>query len=553
MFTNVNRPSAVDVLRPFVIGDLFYASSTSNLAALPVGTAGQVLNVAGGVPAWTSTITPPGLVADRIVVTNGAGVLTTPATFTSGQAITLTGATTLYNSALRIVYDPDPTRTLAFGVGAMATGSDFQLNMGAQTADRAATFPVMTGDSIVAVSNATLTAARVPFATTNGILNDSANFTFSTTVCTIANTTAASNATTGAFVVGNGTAATSVATGAGQINAGADITALSGMSVGTGWTPTLAQAPMRMQSSLTDNTICSGADLRVVYTPGAANVNQNKALNAVFTLNATVGTMTAPLALPNAAARSVATVSAGSVTAMSGFTTVVNNAGAGTLAAATGYTVSTFTNTGGGAVTNARGVRIESLGVGTNRYGVDIDAISGGSTNFAIRTQAGVVSIGDTTASSSTTTGALVVGGGIGAAGRVYCVDRVDVVGSGQIFLSLTSAGTTQFNTIVDNATSSVDFNAYKSTGCDYTFTIANSGGSNVTRMLLSLNGNVVLGSQAALATNATDGFAYLPTCAGAPTGVPTAYTGKAASVIDSTNGRIYAYYGGAWHYAVLT
>jgi hypothetical protein len=57
---------------------------------------------------------------------------------------------------------------------------------------------------------------------------------------------------------------------------------------------------------------------------------------------------------------------------------------------------------------------------------------------------------------------------------------------------------------------------------------------------------NVVF-SDAALATNATDGFPYLPTCAGTPTGTPTAYTGTVPVVVDSTNQRLYAYSGGAW------
>ena len=65
-------------------------------------------------------------------------------------------------------------------------------------------------------------------------------------------------------------------------------------------------------------------------------------------------------------------------------------------------------------------------------------------------------------------------------------------------------------------------------------------------------DGNFVWGT-AALATNATNGFLYVPTSAGAPTGAPTAYTGRAPLHIDATNGRIYAYYGGAWHYATLT
>jgi hypothetical protein len=58
--------------------------------------------------------------------------------------------------------------------------------------------------------------------------------------------------------------------------------------------------------------------------------------------------------------------------------------------------------------------------------------------------------------------------------------------------------------------------------------------------------GGLVLGS-AALATTAVTGFLYVPSCAGAPTGVPEAHTGTAAVVVDSTNNKLYFYSGGAW------
>lgn len=62
------------------------------------------------------------------------------------------------------------------------------------------------------------------------------------------------------------------------------------------------------------------------------------------------------------------------------------------------------------------------------------------------------------------------------------------------------------------------------------------------------VNDNVLLCTTgAALSTSATDGFTYFPSCAGTPTGVPTAFSGGVAVVIDSTNKVMYAYLGGAW------
>lgn len=55
---------------------------------------------------------------------------------------------------------------------------------------------------------------------------------------------------------------------------------------------------------------------------------------------------------------------------------------------------------------------------------------------------------------------------------------------------------------------------------------------------------SVAVGS-AALATTATDGFLYIPSCAGTPAGVPTAKTGRVPMVWDSTNKKFYIYDGG--------
>ena len=59
--------------------------------------------------------------------------------------------------------------------------------------------------------------------------------------------------------------------------------------------------------------------------------------------------------------------------------------------------------------------------------------------------------------------------------------------------------------------------------------------------------GNIVAGASVALATTATDGFLYVPTCAGTPTGTPTAITGMAPIVVNTTNNKLYFYSGGVW------
>lgn len=66
-------------------------------------------------------------------------------------------------------------------------------------------------------------------------------------------------------------------------------------------------------------------------------------------------------------------------------------------------------------------------------------------------------------------------------------------------------------------------------------------------KLKLTAKGSLVVGDNAAaLATNATDGFLYIPSCAGTPTGVPTGQTGTVALVYDTTNNKIYVY-NGAW------
>ena len=66
------------------------------------------------------------------------------------------------------------------------------------------------------------------------------------------------------------------------------------------------------------------------------------------------------------------------------------------------------------------------------------------------------------------------------------------------------------------------------------------------TRMFIDSRANVVT-AIAPTATNAQDGYLYVPTCAGTPTGTPRTMTGAAAIIVDTTNNKLYFYSGGAW------
>jgi hypothetical protein len=72
------------------------------------------------------------------------------------------------------------------------------------------------------------------------------------------------------------------------------------------------------------------------------------------------------------------------------------------------------------------------------------------------------------------------------------------------------------------------------------------SAGSTLERMRIDSKGNVVINT-AAIATGATDGFLYVPTCAGTPSGTPTSYAGMAPIVVNTTNNKLYFYSSGAW------
>ena len=73
------------------------------------------------------------------------------------------------------------------------------------------------------------------------------------------------------------------------------------------------------------------------------------------------------------------------------------------------------------------------------------------------------------------------------------------------------------------------------------------SGGLGCSGIRVTGGNTVLNASGAALPTTATSNFPYIPSCAGTPTGTPTAFTGAVPMIVDTTNSKIWFYIGGAW------
>lgn len=197
----------------------------------------------------------------------------------------------------------------------------------------------------------------------------------------------------------------------------------------------------------------------------------------------------------------------------------------------------------GGAGGSAQVKGGAGVGAGTGG-GVQVTAGTGGTSNG----DGGAVTISGGTGFSEGNGGSVTIRGGDNGTGTGNTAGSVTIQGRNASGISTNgNAGgvTIQGGTAVGSGTAgNVSVVAGTSpSGTDGTISFT----TNATQCgQFTAAGSLVLGS-GALATNATDGFLYVPGSAGAPTGAPTAFTGRTPITIDTTNNLLYWYTNGAW------
>jgi hypothetical protein len=132
---------------------------------------------------------------------------------------------------------------------------------------------------------------------------------------------------------------------------------------------------------------------------------------------------------------------------------------------------------------------------------------------------------------------------GLGTTSISYRVDAVGVFSS--VVARLLRSG--DYGEVLRFGRNGVTEGASIGYPADGVFAINTGSSGGTERFRIDASGNTVAGASVALATTATNGFLYVPTCAGTPTGVPTAITGMAPIVVNTTNNKLYFYSGGAW------
>jgi hypothetical protein len=442
---------------------------------------------------------------------------------TTGLIPLFTGATAIGDSALtEAVNDITSTKRIVTPASAAAR-SGFNLPHGA-----APTAPVngdvwtTTSGFFTRTNGATqgpmiggtvLGGGRVPFATTTQTLSESAKFTWS-------------NST--------GLTVNFASTGANNLTVGAN----AGLSLTSGTQNTILGAGSGFTWSTVSNNTAVGYDV-LSSASGANNTAVGAtAANAVTSATGitTVGfnSLGATTGADNTALGTDAGQSNTSGTQNTFVGRSANNASAATLSnqIAVGYLAST-------SAADAITIGASAGASGTGSIAIGQSAIATGTNGIAIgkgsNTTASSVSFGGVANQIST----LYLG--MGATSNATPSD-----------VTVTSSVAGGSNTAGANLNVRAGLGTGNASSGHVNVQVSFPGGSGPTpgtpvSTITAYNTGSVHAGIGTVATNATEGFLYIPTCAGTPTGAPTARSGYAPMVIDTTNHKLYFYSGGAW------
>jgi hypothetical protein len=125
--------------------------------------------------------------------------------------------------------------------------------------------------------------------------------------------------------------------------------------------------------------------------------------------------------------------------------------------------------------------------------------------------------------------------------------ERARITSTGDFGISGNAgSATNRLNLTYDGGSGVASVGPNSSGGSTILFFGTSNSGVYSERARIDSNGNIICNT-AAIATNATNGFLYVPGCAGTPTGTPTTVTGRSPIVVDTTNNKLYFYSGGQW------
>lgn len=97
----------------FVVGDLLYANTTTTLAKLGIGSTGQVVTVAAGIPSWATPASPGTGTVTSVAVSGGTtGLTTSGGPITSSGTITFAGTLAVANGGTGVTTSTGSTNVV---------------------------------------------------------------------------------------------------------------------------------------------------------------------------------------------------------------------------------------------------------------------------------------------------------------------------------------------------------------------------------------------------------------------------------------------------------